>query len=449
MGCRYELIPAKDLIQLHVDIGLLLISKGAHSSRDIIDELFAFAVSHINMALSKCSNTDTNAGIAIEFTPSQHIVFAKLNLRAGQKAVKEKSDFALAEVHLKAGLSFLPRNSWLDQYDLTLQIHDEYSNVSILFCCVVSYGRLIYQSKYGLTVFTRDAMAWQVLFVQRNLEELHLHVDTVLKNATCIGDKIKAHEQMISVLTLKGATSEALDHAKSTLGSLGFPFPPSINTDTVKGVINSLMSKILSFTPDTLRALHVMTEKVPLQAMKIMSAVHLPYSFSSPTMFQMIACQMVQLTIKHGLCVQSAEAFANLGYCINALFKNFDAGYRISKLSLVILERFKANNEVAKVHFIIYGFLSVWKEPLQATIEGLQSAVNTGLVTGDHKNVLHNQVVMYRQMMLAGCHLSILRDRLLGLCRDMVRLSQNNWYTIEKSAIFIEHMLLLSFADVW
>ena len=128
----------------------------------------------------------------------------------------------------------------------------------------------------------------QVLFVQRNLDELHSNVDTILKNAKIIEDKMKAHELMISVLTLKGASSEALGHAKSVLESLGFPFPSSINTETVSGVVQSIMSTVMTLAPDQLRSFPEMTEKVPLHAMKIMSAIHMHSSFSEPTMFQMV-----------------------------------------------------------------------------------------------------------------------------------------------------------------
>jgi predicted ATPase len=53
-----------------------------------------------------------------------------LNLRAGQKDINDKSDFSSAKVHLSAAISFLPGNCWADQYNLTLQIYDEYTNVS-------------------------------------------------------------------------------------------------------------------------------------------------------------------------------------------------------------------------------------------------------------------------------------------------------------------------------
>ena len=110
---------------------------------------------------------------------------------------------------------------------------------------------------------------------------------------------------------------------------------------------------------------------------------------------------------------------------MNNVLRNYDVGYRMGKLALVILERIEATTRVAKVYFLVYGFLSLWKEPLQATIEGLQSAINTGLVEGDNTVTLSNQLNMCRQMIIAGCNLSETRDKLLRLCWDMVRLFRN------------------------
>lgn len=132
---------------------------------------------------------------------------------------------------------------------------------------------------------------------------------------------------------------------------------------------------------------------------------------------------MMQLTLKHGLCVQSAEAFANCGYCMNALFHNYEVGYRMGKISLMILERFKATTLVAKVGLVIYGFLSVWYEPLQATIEGLQANIDVGMAAGDFDSSLYDRVVVSRKRLLVGHNLQDLRNLQLRLCQDMVRIS--------------------------
>lgn len=261
----------------------------------------------------------------------------------------------------------------------------------------------------------------QVLFVQRDLEELNSLIDIILKNAKCTGDTIKAHELLISVLTLNGKTPQAMDHAISVLDTLGFPFPSSIDSETVLGVATSINSTTMEYTAEDIRSFPLMTEKIPLEAMKVLSAVHMPYTFSNPIMFQMMACQMMQLTMKHGLCIESSEAFANFGYCLTTMFSNYEGGYKMGRLSQAILDRFNATNRIAKVRFIIYGFLNVWKEPLQSTVEALQLAVDLGLREGDYKNVLFDQVVLNRQRFISGVKLSELRNQLLSLCRDMVR----------------------------
>lgn len=124
---RYGLTPKRELIQLHANIGQMLLYKaGRDVSGDTLRKILPFAISHVNMGLPLNAGDD-----AISFTPSQQITFAKLNLEVGQKAAKNKLDFSFAEGHLKAGISFLPGNSWAQHYNLTLQLWDEYANVSL------------------------------------------------------------------------------------------------------------------------------------------------------------------------------------------------------------------------------------------------------------------------------------------------------------------------------
>lgn len=407
------MIDDEEKIQLHVDIGLMLISNSGRASRDVIEELFSFAVSHINMALPKTATCVP----AVPFTSSQNIVFAKLNLKGGQKAVNGKLDFPLAENHLRAAVAFLPPNSWANHYVSLSAVcwflrHDMYTKL-IISCMQCS-------PLQDLTLQIYDEYV-QVLYVTRNFDEMHVRINAILENAKCIGEKIKAHEIFISASIMKGSTPEALKHATSVLESLGFPFPASVNREAVAAIASSLSSTVMAFTPDQLREMPVMTETVPLQAMKIMSTIHMLFSLSSPIISRMMACQMIQLTIKHGLCVQSAPAFANFGYSVNSMFRDYEVGFRIGKLSLVILERFKATKLTAKVYTLVYGFLSVWKEPIQATVEGLQSGINTGFIEGDTSNVNGARIIKYRQMLIAGFNLATVRDGLLRLCQDLVR----------------------------
>lgn len=123
---RYELTPKDELIRLHVDIGLKLVVDGGRTPRGTRrEDILACAIGQINTVANRPGGVDASA-----FAPSQRVAFARLNLRAGRAAAKGRSDFSLAETHLRAGLAFLPRDSWEEHYDLTLQLSDEYANVS-------------------------------------------------------------------------------------------------------------------------------------------------------------------------------------------------------------------------------------------------------------------------------------------------------------------------------
>jgi predicted ATPase len=321
----YEITPKNERNQLHLEIGSTLISRSASAPKEVIEELFSAALSHINRAIP---NYDNGSSDEINLSPSQRVVFAKLNLKAAQKAINSSADFALARFHLNAGMAFLSENCWYDQYTLTLNLHTEYADV---------------------------------LLVQHDYEELDSHSKIILRNTRCIEDQIRVHEVLIASLFRSGEFMKALDYVRSVLDTLGFPLPPSVDAVTVRNVLETMRSTASSFTPEHMSAFPLMADEVIKQAMKIMGSVPIILTFSSPTFSGMIACQMIQLTIQHGLCAESAVAFANLGYAINCVLMDFNCGYAMGNLALAIFERFKSNTLILKTHALIFGFIKAWK----------------------------------------------------------------------------------------
>jgi len=95
--------------------------------------------------------------------------------------------------------------------------------------------------------------------------------------------------------------------------------------------------------------------------MKIMASVPVILTFSSPTFAAMIACQMTQLTLQHGVCAESAVAFGNLGFAINSMLQDYNSGYDMSNLGLAIFQRFQSNTLILKTYVPIFGFIKSWK----------------------------------------------------------------------------------------
>jgi predicted ATPase len=72
-----------------------------------------------------------NVGRASIDTDSEKIELAALNLAAGQKA-KAASAFADAKEYIEIGLELLATDSWQDQYELTLSLHNENGELAAL-----------------------------------------------------------------------------------------------------------------------------------------------------------------------------------------------------------------------------------------------------------------------------------------------------------------------------
>ena len=322
----YEITPQHKRNQLHLDIGSMLISKSASAPQEVIEELFSVALSHINKYLPK--NDEGTKSFEMNLSPSQRGVFAKLNLKAGQKAISNSADLALAGFHLRSGMVFLPQQCWHDQYDLAFNLHIEYA---------------------------------KVLLVQREYDELDSHCKALLVKTRSTEDQIKIHKLLIAYLFKSGKFPEALDHVRSVLDTLGFPLPKSVDAETVRTVLEALRNAASGFTPDQMRTFPLMTEEVPKLAMTIMGSVPIFLTHSSPNFAAMIACQMTQLSIQHGLCAESAVAFGNLGYAINAVLNDFNCGYIMGTLGLSIFQRFRSNALILKTYLPIFGFLLSWK----------------------------------------------------------------------------------------
>jgi predicted ATPase len=110
----YALIAEEDRPRVHLDIGRLLLS----NTDELEAELFNI-VHHFN------------AGPVLLKSESEKITVAELNLNAGQKA-RNATAYAEGFGYIEQGLALLGPDSWQDDYDLTLALHDEAAELASL-----------------------------------------------------------------------------------------------------------------------------------------------------------------------------------------------------------------------------------------------------------------------------------------------------------------------------
>jgi predicted ATPase len=112
----YALIPRSDLPRTHLEIGRVLL---AHTTAEDLDEEIFSIIGHLI------------AGRAMIDKGSEKTELAALNLRAGQKA-KTASAYSDAKIYIEIGLELLGTDSWQEQYELTLSLHNENGELASL-----------------------------------------------------------------------------------------------------------------------------------------------------------------------------------------------------------------------------------------------------------------------------------------------------------------------------
>ena len=68
--------------------------------------------------------------------------------------------------------------------------------------------------------------------------------------------------------------------------------------------------------------------------MRVLAACTSPAFFTDPNLFNLQVCQMVNLSLEHGLMDASTHGFAWLGWLQCYAFRRYGDGYRFARLAL-------------------------------------------------------------------------------------------------------------------
>ena len=104
-------MPEQQRRKNHMQYGMAICSHTLNNCPDN-NELFFTAITQIN-----------HGGPSVISDPSQRILIAKLNLRAGKLSI-ELSDYASALSLFEHGISYLGDDKWTSEYELTLNLFD-------------------------------------------------------------------------------------------------------------------------------------------------------------------------------------------------------------------------------------------------------------------------------------------------------------------------------------
>ena len=334
LQAAYQRIPAETLPQLHLRIGRLILRE---SSPEAVEERLFEIVNHLN------------TGASILLTGEERRELAGLNLRAARKA-NASSAYGPALALLAVGIGLLPEDSWHTDYELTFGLWLQRA-----------------QAAYLTTAF----------------EEMEHAIAVGFAHSRDVLDEVSFHEVRFLSRQHRGEYLEAIETALSALARLGAALPAEPTRDDVGAALGATMTELGAHQIEALGQLPEMTDVHRLAEMRLLVQAMASSYNAAPMLFPLIVLRAVQITIRHGLTGLSAHAFLTYGVILLTALGDYDTAYRFGRLSIEILERFKAEGLRAKIYHVHGLYIRHYKEPIAASLEETLQAVQYGLATGD------------------------------------------------------------------
>ncbi|MBW4428932.1 MAG: AAA family ATPase [Nostoc desertorum CM1-VF14] len=330
----YALIDESHKQVVHLEIGRNLLEKTLPDQ--LFERLFEI-VDHLNY------------GIELVTDQQERNEIARLNLIAGQKA-KGAIAYSTAQNYLAIGRRWLGDSSWQTNYDLTLELYLETTEVTYL--C----GEFEQVKHWGAIV---------------------------LQEAKTILDTVKVYEIKIQTCIAQVQLLEAIDTALQILQQLGVNFPETLSQSDIHLELRVITSRFDETSIGDLIHLPEMTDPKQLAAMRVLSSITIAAYIAAPDLMPLLVSRQINLSIQYGNAFVSSFAYANFGLILCGMVGNIESGYQFGQLALGLLSQPNIHLYKARTLTIVTIFIIHWKEHTRELLKPLIEGYQSGLETGD------------------------------------------------------------------
>lgn len=358
----YSLIPENEKKPTHLKIGKLLLKNTTLETKK--ENIFALV-------------NQLNFGIDLLTTQIEKDELAQLNLIAGQKA-KASTAYESAVKYLNIGLRLIHPHSWENQCTWILQLYIETAEAEYL-----------------------NAHLEQALFL----------CNLAIKEINNLLDSLKFYQIKLKIYLSTNEINTVLDIGQDILKMLD---------------ISLLESPPENLEIEQLASLSPMTDPYKLAAMEILILIFAPACFGKSAIAFPILHTMIELSRKYGNSPPSIYAYANYGNFTTYLVPDINFGYQLGQLALNMLDQLNAQEFKSKAFVTIHISITYKKEHLQATIDKLYEAIESGLEVGDIEFACHAANFYCSHLFFVGKHLELVAQNQVVYINFINKLEQRH-----------------------
>jgi len=380
----YSLIPRSELPKIHLKIGRLLL---AHTAAEDLDEEIFGIVRHLN------------AGRALIDRAAETTELAALNLKAGQKA-KIAAAYSDAKKYIEIGLDLLGPDSWKEQYELTLSLHNENGELASL------------TGQY---------------------DQIAPIANLVQANAKNVLDQVRIYMTQIEAETTQYNFPKALEIGLEVLRELDVEIPAQPTPEDYQRLNDQLVDLLTSKPLESLTELPEMTDKRALVASFILASEISTSYIVNPQLSIIIQYHGAIFTLEFGLNAWS-PFFLGVIALLNIGTVNYETPADVAFDQILL-----ANQLIKNVHEMLKSPITArgrtkalqtlavatpWIEPIEKGLELAQTTFRSGFESGDLVYAAYCASHYAMQGFAAGMNLDVYQSQLSDYTNRLLRVGQ-------------------------
>lgn len=346
----YARMPPAERTRTHLKLGRALLQQKL-TEPDLYQ-----VIRHLNLAIERIDDAGERENLA------------RLNLKAGEQA-KKAAALASAKSWLGVGRSLLAADCWSSQYELALALH---------------------QAALDVAALTADG------------EQVEALGAVIAAHARQLLDRVPIFEAKVQCSVAQGRPDRALAYAREALALLGVALPVSPGALRVGWSFARTILALRGRSVDDLASLPEMRDPEKLAAMRVLMRGTSAAYITDPNAFALIVLQMVNLSLTHGNCAESAFGYMTFGVLLSGALGQVERAASFGAFSLKLAERFGASALEAKLIVSYYVTLEPWRHHLALTLEPFQDAYRAGLETGDVEYACHAAMYYSNYLLWVG-----------------------------------------------
>jgi predicted ATPase/signal transduction histidine kinase len=329
----YSLIPETHRAEVHVRLGRLLLA--SLTANELTEQLFEAA-------------NQFNRGTELLIDSKEKADVATLNLRAGRRA-KASAAYASARAFFASGIALLDERDWRIRHELLFSLSLERTECELLCGGMENAEQLIAE--------LLQRAASNVEFADASSLKINLHV-------------------------LKDEPPQAIDSALACLRQFGIDLPAHPTIAQVRAEYERVCQSLDGRPIESMIDLPLVTAPEVQAAMQVLSGIAASATQTDVQLFWLLACRMVNVSIRHGICGATAHGWSLLAAILGPVFHRYGDAYRFAKLACDLVEKHGFIAYQPKVYHAA-GTVAFWTQPIGAAIHFMRATFRSAIETGN------------------------------------------------------------------